>query len=147
MMEKSYDYFLFDVYFDDIELLERVQRRFTKIPRKLRNFRYEERMQQLNLKSLEDRRLLSDMIEAYKIINGIETVVFESESRGFVRQSAPRARKRAQLRREVVKSCNQRHNFFYNRIVNNWNSLPDVIATSKSANSFKKRLDKATRAN
>ena len=84
------------------------------------------------------------MIEAYKIINGIEMVVFESESRGFVRYSAPRAGKRAQLRREVVKSCNQRHNFFYNRIVNSWNALPDDIATSKSANGFKKRLDKAT---
>ena len=128
----------------DIELLERVQRRFTKVPRKLKNLSYEERREQLKLKSLEERRLRSDMIEAYKIVNGIETVLFEAESHGFVRQSAPRAGKRPQLRREVVKSCNQRHNFFFNRIVNNWNTLPDEIVASKSANSFKRRLDKAT---
>ena len=116
----------------DIELLERVQRRFTKVPRKLKNLSYEERREQLKLKSLEERRLRSDMIEAYKIVNGIETVLFEAESHGFVRQSAPRAGKRPQLRREVVKSCNQRHNFFFNRIVNNWNTLPDEIVASSA---------------
>ena len=128
----------------DIELLERVQRRFTKVPRKLRNLSFEERRQRLNLKSLETRRFRNDLIEAYKIVNGIETVIFEAESHGFIRQTAPTAGKRAKLRREVVKSCNQRHNF-YNRVVNGCNELPDRIFASESVNDFKKSLDEATK--
>lgn len=108
-----------------------------------RKLPYAERSRHLGLRSLRERRLRTDLIETYKIENGIEAVTFEAESRGFVRKSAPRAGKRAQLRREVVKSCSQRHNFFYNRIVNNWNALPDKTTESKSVNSFKRRLKKA----
>ena len=35
-----------------------------------------------------------------------------------------------------------RKHFFTNRIINIWNSLPNIIVTSASINSFKNRLDK-----
>lgn len=127
----------------DIELLERFQRRVTKYPRKLRNMSYEERLKRLNLTSLKNRRHRFDLTQLFKIISGYETVNFEADSSGFVRISAPRAGKRAQLRREVIKSCDQRHKFFYNRIVKGWNKLPDKTVASKSVNGFKKRLNMA----
>jgi len=34
-----------------------------------------------------------------------------------------------------------RHNFFTNRIVNSWNSLPSDIVSASSVAAFKKRLD------
>ena len=37
------------------------------------------------------------------------------------------------------KTCRQ--NFFSQRIVDDWNSLPDEVVTAESLNSFKKRLD------
>ena len=53
----------------------------------------------------------------------------------------PRAGKRAQIRREIVKSCNQRHNFFTNRIVNAWNALPNELIGVRTVDDFKKKLD------
>ena len=35
-----------------------------------------------------------------------------------------------------------RGNFFANKVVNLWNSLPDNVVTAPSVDSFKRRLDK-----
>ena len=32
--------------------------------------------------------------------------------------------------------------FFSNRVVNNWNGLPDLVVESDSVNQFKNRIDK-----
>ena len=53
----------------------------------------------------------------------------------------PRGGHRGYFQRELIKDCNQRYNFFNNRIVNVWNSLPDEIVAATSTNVFKKRLD------
>ena len=53
----------------------------------------------------------------------------------------PRADKRAQIRREIVKSCNQRHDFFTNRIVNAWNELPNELVGVRTVDDIKKKLD------
>ncbi|RNA09935.1 hypothetical protein BpHYR1_052655 [Brachionus plicatilis] len=50
--------------------------------------------------------------------------------------------RRVILRRELVKNCNQRHNFFCNQIVNDWNDLSYSIITAKSTKDFKSKLDK-----
>ena len=54
----------------DIKMLESVQRRMTKMIQGLINFTYEERLKQLNLHSLERRRVRADMIEVYKWMKG-----------------------------------------------------------------------------
>ena len=128
----------------DVALLERAQRRVTRIPRSLRDLPYEERCERLGLTSLEARRLRGDLIQQFKIVRGIESVDFEVPSSGFVRVAAPRGGKRAQLRREIVKSCSQRHNFLSNRIVCAWNDLPNKTASATTTANFKKLLDTAT---
>jgi len=57
-------------YRKDIELVEGVQRRATKLIDDVRNLHYEERNKKLNLMTLEKRRHRSDLIETFKIING-----------------------------------------------------------------------------
>ena len=52
----------------DIENLERVQKRATKMIYNLKKMSYEDRLKNLNLPTLKYRRLRGDMIETYKII-------------------------------------------------------------------------------
>ena len=54
----------------DIDMLERVQRRATKIIQKLRNISYEMDLKECGLTTLETRRLRGDQIEVFKILNG-----------------------------------------------------------------------------
>ena len=55
----------------DVDLLERVQRKFTKKLPGMQNLPYTERLKLLNLDSLELRRLRVDLIWCYKIIFGL----------------------------------------------------------------------------
>ncbi len=51
-----------------------VQRRVTKVILELRDTPYQERLQSLNLYSLQYRRKMEDMIQAYKILKKIDRI-------------------------------------------------------------------------
>jgi len=61
---------VWNTYSKDIELLERVQHRFTRLFSELRSLPYEVRLCQLGLWSLEERRNRTDPIEVFKLVKG-----------------------------------------------------------------------------
>ena len=70
----------------DIQAIESVQRRATKLVPELKNKTYQERLKILELPTLVYRRLRGDMIETYKIINiydsnAVPNITKESHSR------------------------------------------------------------------
>ena len=58
----------------DIDLMEKVQRRATKMVRGLKQHSYQRRLKVLGLQTLEQRRIRGDMIEVFKILTGREAV-------------------------------------------------------------------------
>ena len=51
--------------------IERVKRRATRLISTLRDLSYTERLKELDLPTLKDRRFRSDLIHVYKIINRV----------------------------------------------------------------------------
>ena len=58
----------------DIEALEKVQRRATRIPASMRTLEYEERLKIRDLTTLKERRERGDIIQMYKTMNGLEDI-------------------------------------------------------------------------
>ena len=58
----------------DIDLIEGVQRRATKLISDVKDKSYENRLRILNLTTLETRRLRGDLIEVFKIFKGFDNL-------------------------------------------------------------------------
>ena len=125
-------------YCKDIDILERVQRRATKLVVNMRNLPYEERLKRLGLQTLKTRRLRGELIEVFKILNNFDLVspgLLTLAPNGITRNNGFKlAGKRFQT--DIAK------NFFANKVVSQWNSLPRNVVHAQSINMFKNRIDK-----
>ena len=65
-------------YQGDIDKLEAVQRRATKMVAGLNDKSYEERLKNLDLPSLTYRQKRGDIIQVFKIVNGLVNINVES---------------------------------------------------------------------
>ena len=119
--------------------IERVQRRMTKLLYHLKDLPYRERMKRLKLPSLKFRRLRGDLIQMYKIVNGIDDV----DSCKFF-TNKPDLRTRHADDRIYIRHCRLdiRKNVFSFRVAPAWNQLPRTIKNANTLNKFKNLLDK-----
>lgn len=126
------------LYKKDLISLEKVQRRATRMIRGFKNISYEERLKSLKLHSVKYRFLRADLIEVFKILKSGET----SDLTEMFKLNSSRTRGNGlKLKKEYVKTA-QRLNFFSQRIINEWNSLPENVVSSSSLFKFRKELDK-----
>jgi len=107
-------------YKQDIEAIERVQRRFSKRLPGLKNLSYEERLKYLGWPTVELRRLRTDLIWCYKILFGL---VHLNADHLFQLRSNQSRDYRFKLYKQFS-SSNTRSSFFTQRVINVWNNIP-----------------------
>jgi ribonuclease P/MRP protein subunit RPP40 len=122
-----------------IQAIENVQRRATKLIPGFKDLEYEERLRRLNLPTLAYRRLRGDMIEMFKILQGIYDT---SVTDGFVHLSTTDTRGNDLKIYKERARLNIRKFSFVNRSTDIWNSLPNSVIQAPSVISFERRLDK-----
>ena len=120
-------------------LLEKVQRRATRMVKGLEKLPYETRLKKLGIYCLERRRLRGDLIETFKILTGREHVNYSK----FFELADVTNGLRGHSLKLFKPRCRTtvRQNFFSLRIVNEWNKLPLDVMEAPSINMFKNRLD------
>ena len=118
----------------DIDLIERIQKAFTKRIPGMQNLTYKERLSRLQLETLEKRRLIRDLIMVYKIIFGLINLSFDD----FFTFSPIQSTRGHTLKLQINRSrLDVRKYFFSNRIVKVWNFLPSKVVYSCSLSVFK----------
>ena len=111
--------------------LEAVQRRATRRIPGIRSLTYSQRLLTLNMESLELRRKVADLVLLYKLVRRPD------RDRLFTFSSSSRLRGHCYKIMPQHVKLNLRKNFFANRVVSEWNSLPSHIVNTESLNYFK----------
>jgi len=127
-------------YKKDKELLEKIQHRYTKMIKDMRDMTYEDRIKCFRLWTLEKRRNRQDLIEVFKMYKGHSSValrelfVLEVHCKGTRGHSCKLMK--AWCTRDITRY------FFSNKVINRWNALDQSAVDASSINDFKTSLQK-----
>ncbi|KFQ76634.1 hypothetical protein N337_03777, partial [Phoenicopterus ruber ruber] len=123
----------------DMDLLEQVQKRDTKVIRGMEHLSYEERLRELGLFSLEKRRLWGDLLAAFQYLKG----TYKKAGEGlWTRACSDRTRGNGFKLKEGRFRLDLRKKFFTLRVVRYWNRLPGEVVDAPSLEVSKARLDR-----
>ena len=100
---------------------------------------YPERLRKLRLPTLSYRRYRGDMIEVFKITHGLYDREAAAGLLPFRDETMARGHKYHLLKRQFTLDI--RKFSFANRVVDQWNVLPESVVESETVRSFEARLD------
>ncbi|XP_065650817.1 uncharacterized protein LOC136078936 [Hydra vulgaris] len=121
----------------DIKIIEKIQRRSTKVPTICKHLCYTDRCILFQIQKLEDRRIRGDLIQKFKIEKGLTIIIWHNKP--IIRPA--RCGQREQFVREFNRNCDPRYQFFIIRVAKHWNALNDATVNCSSTNEFKRMLD------
>jgi hypothetical protein len=127
----------------NVEVLEKVQRRFTKRISGMRYKSYTDRLLCLKLPSLSLRRIYFDLVYLYKILNG--HLVSSCSIMRKRNVKVTRGHQFALQKQPARLDC--RKYFFSSRVVDHWNALPNTVVNAMTVATFKIRLQKCMNLN
>ena len=124
----------------DIRKLERIQRTATKMIPELQDLSYEERLEEIGLPTLQERRERGDLITMFKLVNNMEKIdrddlVMKVEEEERRTRGHKKKLKKSQCLGDIKKYS------FPHRTVDIWNNLKEEVVAAKSVHMFKERLD------
>jgi hypothetical protein len=123
----------------DKEVLEKIQRRAISMVSGLKGKDYNQKLLELGLTTLEERRHQADMIQTFKIVRGFDKV--DRETWFHMASQSARATRSTDcplnLRPQAARLDARRH-FFSNRVVEGWNQIPDHIKNARTVSIFKR---------
>ena len=122
----------------DIQKVEKVQRRFTKMVSGMKNLTYSQRLERLDLLSLEKRRKRADLIETYKIHTGATRI---DRDKMFQVSTHTRTRGHSLKHQKQHTRLDIRKHFFTQRVNNPWNELNKNAIAAKDVNQFKTAIN------
>jgi hypothetical protein len=127
----------------DKAVLEKIQRRAVSMVSGLKGESYEEKLKELGLPTLEERRHQADMLQTFKILRGIDRV--DHKTWFQLAAETGRATRSADdplnLRLKASRLEVRRH-FFSNRVVEDWNLVPSTVKNARTVSAFKKAYKK-----
>ena len=123
-------------YLGDLRVLERVQRRWTREVREVGSLPYNQRLERLNLFSLQGRLLRDDLILVWKIFNNKCAL---SHAQLFTLDTSPTRGHQYKLFLPRTR-LDIRKRYFSIRVIKPWNSLGADTVSSDSLAKFKRLL-------
>uniref|UniRef100_A0A0X3PTK8 Reverse transcriptase domain-containing protein n=1 Tax=Schistocephalus solidus TaxID=70667 RepID=A0A0X3PTK8_SCHSO len=123
----------------DYALLEKVQRRATKLVSGLECLPYEGRLERLKIFPLSYRQYRGDMILVFKLVRGVDCALQMANFFELANMTSLRGHQ-YKLKRNHAK-LEVRANFFSQRVIDEWNKLPASVVQAESVEMFKRRLD------
>ena len=119
--------------------IENVQRKYTRYIKGLQNLTYEQRLKKIRLPSLEYRQIRGDLIQVFKIAKNMYDPASTQSLFEFDKNSRLRGHM-YKIHKQFTNKTKYK-NFFTNRIVTRWNSLPQTVINANSINEFKNKID------
>ncbi|KAK4832330.1 hypothetical protein QYF61_021859 [Mycteria americana] len=124
----------------DVEILECVQRRATKLVKGLEGMSYEEQLRTSDLSVFKKRRLRGDLIALYSFLRRGSG---EGAAELFALGSSDRTCGKGSKLQQGRFRLDIRKHFFTERVVKHWNRLPREVADAPSPSVLKRHLDNA----